>query len=172
MAVQIIQADNGRDRGTIQAGNRDAGITILDRIFNGWFGVMVGVSVGTMVSVGVGVMVTVAVGLERELLSGSFPVPFKVKNRASAPTTRNMASRPSAIGRLRVTSGMRAPWIAFSDFVFCFGVALNSVPQTTHRVAFSASRVPQVGQSLVWVASGLIVRGLYHETGEMMFRLE
>jgi hypothetical protein len=42
-------------------------------------------------------------------------------------------------------------------------VALNSVPHTTHRVAFSASRVPQVGQSLVWVASGLIVRGLYHE---------
>jgi hypothetical protein len=53
--------------------------------------------------------------------------------------------------------------MAFSDFDFGLGVALNSLPHTTQRVAFSASRVPQVGQSLEGVVSGLIVLGLYHD---------
>jgi hypothetical protein len=129
----------------------------------GGSGVRVGVSVATRVSVGVGVTVTVSVGLGTAVLSGSLPVPFNVKNKASAPTTRKIASSPRATGKLKLTSGMRAPWIVFSDFAFGLGVALNSVPQTTQRVAFSANRVPQVGQSLVGVDAGLIVRGLYHE---------
>jgi hypothetical protein len=129
----------------------------------GGSGVKVGLSVGIRVSVGVGVIVAVSVGLGTAVLSGSFPVPFNVMNKANAPTTRKIAKRPNAIGRLNVTSGIRAPWTVFSGFAFSFGVALNSLPHTTHREAFSASRVPHVGQSLVGVASGLIVRGLYHE---------
>jgi hypothetical protein len=53
---------------------------------------------------------------------------------------------------------MCAPRTALAAFVFGLGVALNSVPQTTQRVAFSANLVPHVGQSLVVVVSGLIVR--------------
>jgi hypothetical protein len=129
----------------------------------GGSGVSVGVSVGMRVSVGVGVIVTVSEGLGTGVLSGILPVPFKVKNKASAPTTRKTANKPSATGRLRVTSGIRAPRTVFSDLAFGFGVALNSLPHTTQREAFSARRVPQVGQSLVGVVSGLIVWGLYHE---------
>jgi TPP-dependent pyruvate/acetoin dehydrogenase alpha subunit len=58
---------------------------------------------------------------------------------------------------------MRDPWTAFPDFAFGLVVALNSLPHTTQRVAFSVRRVPQVGQSLVEVVSELIIRGLYHE---------
>jgi hypothetical protein len=58
---------------------------------------------------------------------------------------------------------MRAPWTDFSEFSFDLGVALNSLPHTTQRVALSDKRVPQVGHSLVVVDSGLIVLGLYHE---------
>jgi hypothetical protein len=53
--------------------------------------------------------------------------------------------------------------MAFPDLAFGLDEALNSVPHTTQRVAFSASRVPQVGQSLVEVVSGLIIGALYHE---------
>jgi hypothetical protein len=128
----------------------------------GGSGVNVGLSVGIRVSVGVGVIVTVSVGLGTAVLSGSLPVPFNVTNNDNAPTTKKTASNPRATGKLRVTSGIRAPWMDFSDFAFCFGVALNSLPHTTHRVEFSASRVPHVGQSLVGVVSGLMVRRLYH----------
>ena len=62
-----------------------------------------------------------------------------------------------------MTSGMRDPWIAFLDFVFGFVVALNSVPHTTQRVAFSVNRVPHVGHSLVGDISGLMIWALYHE---------
>ena len=86
-----------------------------------------------------------------------------MKYNAAAPITRKPASIAKATGRLRVTSGIRDPWTAFSDFAFDLGVTVNSVPQTTQRVAFSARRVPQVGQSLVVVFSGLITRALYHE---------
>ena len=68
-----------------------------------------GVSVGISVSVGVGVMVTVSVGLGTAVISGSLPVPFNVKNKANAPTTRKIAKSPNAAGRLKVTSGIRAP---------------------------------------------------------------
>ena len=112
---------------------------------------------------GVEVSVTVSVALGTGVLSGSLPMPFSVKNKANAPTTNKIANKPSATGKLRVTSGIRAPRTVFSVFAFALGVALNSVPHTTQRVALSASRVPQVGQSLVGVVSGLIVRRLYHE---------
>jgi hypothetical protein len=128
----------------------------------GGSGVNVGVSVGTRVSVRVGVILAVSVELGIGVLSGSLPVPFKVTYNARAPIIRKIARRPRAIGRLKVTSGIRAAWIVFSDFAFGFWMAWNSFPQTTHLVAFSASRVPQVGQSFVVLLSGLIVWGLYH----------
>jgi hypothetical protein len=62
---------------------------------------------------------------------------------------------------------MRAPWTDFSAFFFDLGVALNSLPQTTQRVALSAKRVPQVGQSLVEVVSGLIILRLYHAENDL-----
>jgi hypothetical protein len=77
--------------------------------------------------------------------------------------TRKTARMPIAAGRLMVNSGICAPWTDIAAFAFDLGVALNSLPQTTQRTAFSESRVPQVGQSLVWIVSGLIIRGLYHE---------
>jgi hypothetical protein len=52
-----------------------------------------------------------------------------------------------------------------SVFDFGLGVALNSLPQTTQRVAFSVKRVPHVGHSFVGVISGLIDWGLYHDGG-------
>jgi hypothetical protein len=58
---------------------------------------------------------------------------------------------------------MRAPCTDFSDLAFGLGVALNSLPHTTHRVAFSVRRVPQVGHNFVDVVSGLIISKLYHE---------
>jgi presenilin-like A22 family membrane protease len=57
------------------------------------------------------------------------------------------ASAPNAAGRLNVISGIRLacmPVSAFFDFAEAFAVI--SVPQTRHLVAFSLSRVPQVGQ--------------------------
>lgn len=122
--------------------------------------VSVGVSVGTRVSVGVGVIVTVSVGLGTIVIFGSPSVPFNVINDTSAPITRKTAKRPSAIGRLRVTFGMCAPWTVSSDSAFGLGMALNSLPHTTQREAFSDSRVPQVGQSFVGFVSGVIIRGL------------
>ena len=86
-----------------------------------------------------------------------------MKYNAPAPITRKPASMASATGRLRVTSGMRDPWMAFPDFAFGLGVALNSLPQTTQRVAFPVRCVPQVGHSLEVVISGLIIPALYHE---------
>jgi hypothetical protein len=71
-----------------------------------------------------------------------------------APTTRNKASKPSAMGRLSVTSGMRAAPMDGSvpDLleVPAFALPLKSVPQTGQRDALSASRVPQVGQICVF----------------------
>ncbi|PWB71744.1 MAG: hypothetical protein C3F07_13365 [Anaerolineales bacterium] len=62
---------------------------------------------------------------------------------------------PSAAGRLRVISGMRLACIpdsAFLDFGAAF--AVNSVPHTRQRVAFSLKRVPQVGQTFVFCEEG------------------
>jgi hypothetical protein len=123
----------------------------------------VGVSVGTRVSVGVVVRVGVSVAVGTAVGSWILLVAFRVKYKTAAPITKKTARMAIATGKLSVTSGIRDPWIAFSDFAFFLGGALNSLPHTTQRVAFSAMRVPQVGQSLEVVVSGLIVRGLYHE---------
>ena len=128
----------------------------------GGSGVSVGVSVGMSVSVGVRVRVGVVLGVGLVVGDCISPPPLSEKYKAPAPITRKTANNPSATGRLRVNTGIRAPCTAFSDFVFCLGVALNSLPHTTQRVAFSASRVPQTGHSLVGVISGLIIPGLYH----------
>lgn len=61
---------------------------------------------------------------------------------------------PSATGRLRVISGIRVPWIDL--LFFAFSVVVILVPHTGQREAFSLKRVPQVGQSLVGLVSGLI----------------
>ena len=67
---------------------------------------------------------------------------------------------------------MRDPWTDFLDSDFDFGVTLNSVPHTTQRVAFSVTRVPHVGQSLVEIVSGLIIRALYHVENEKSRKIE
>jgi hypothetical protein len=115
------------------------------------------------VSVGVTVWVGVMVGLGTAVGGWIWLVPFSVKYNPAAPMTNKPARMANATGRLSVTSGMRAPWTAFSDFAFDLGVALNSLPHTTQRVAFSVKRVPQVGQSLVDAISGLMIWALYHE---------
>ena len=128
----------------------------------GGSGVRVGVSVGISVSVGVKVRVAVMVGLGMGVGAWIWCVPCRVKYNAPAPITRKPASTANATGRLSVTSGIRAPCTDLSDFAFGLGVALNSLPQTTQRVAFSVRRVPHVGHSLVEVVSGLIISALYH----------
>jgi hypothetical protein len=69
-----------------------------------------------------------------------------------APTTRNKVNKPSAMGRLSVTSGIRAAPIEGSVLfgVPALALPLKSVPQTGQRVALSARRVPQVGQICVF----------------------
>jgi len=122
----------------------------------------VGVSVAIGVSVGVGVTVAVVVALGMAVESGSLPVPFNVAYNADAPIIIKSAKSPNATGKLKVSCGILAPCTDLSDFTFGLATALNSVPQTTQRAAFSARRVPQVGQSFVSVVSGLIDFGLYH----------
>jgi hypothetical protein len=69
-----------------------------------------------------------------------------------APTTRNKANNPSATGKLRVTSGIRAAWMDGSDLfgVPALALPLRSAPHTGQRVAVSDKRVPQVGQACVF----------------------
>ena len=122
-----------------------------------------GVSVEMKVSVGVKVSVTVWVIVGMAVALGSLPVPFRAMNNETAPMMRNKANKPSAAGRLKVNCGIRAPWMLLSTFAVGFGVALKTLPQTTHREAFSARRVPQVGHSFVGVVSGLITWRLYHD---------
>jgi hypothetical protein len=71
------------------------------------------------------------------------------------------ARNPSAAGSESVKEGMRLPWTVLIDFVSAEGVI--SAPHTRQRVAVSLSRVPQVGQILVLVVSGLIAPALYHD---------
>jgi hypothetical protein len=72
---------------------------------------------------------------------------------------------PSAAGKLKVTTGIRLACTDFSTFFAALGsgFAVNSVPQTRQRVAFSLKRVPQVGQIFVLVelVSRLILQKLY-----------
>ena len=106
-----------------------------------------GVSVKRMVAVGlmVGVVVMVAVVFPASPLA----LPFRRMTRKTktAPTSRKSVRSPRAIGRLRVISGMRAACTSVDSFLLTAG--LNSVPQTRQREAFSARRVPQVGQTFV-----------------------
>ena len=109
-------------------------------------------AVGSRVIVAVGVIVVVGVGVPAAVGSVSV-VPLmpelRIKYTINAPINRIAVSAPSAIGKLRVISGMRLACIpdsAFFDFVAA--LAVNSVPHTRQRVAFSLKRVPQVGQ--IW----------------------
>ena len=118
-------------------------------------GVELAASVNTTVRVGVGVKVGVPPVVPAA--AGPLPVMRITKNTSAAPTIRNRASSPSTTGRLRVISGMRLAWVA-AGFLASM-VWLSSVPHTRQRVAFSARRVPQVGQIFVFgvdVVSGLI----------------
>src|SRR6266545_2088691 len=107
-------------------------------------------AVGASVTVEVGVIVAVSVGVPTAV-GGVIVAPLtpelRIKYTIKAPINKTATNAPSAIGRLRVISGMRLACIpdsAFFDFAAAF--ALNSVPHTKQRVAFSLKRVPQVGQ--------------------------
>jgi hypothetical protein len=63
------------------------------------------------VVVGVTVIVTVEVTVGGTTTSG---VDRIAKYTKTAPITKNSPSRRIAIGRLRVTSGMRLPWTTFA----------------------------------------------------------
>jgi hypothetical protein len=58
------------------------------------------------------------------------------------------AKSSKATGKLKVSSGIRLPWIAL-PFLEGFSPPVKSLPHTRQRVASSLTRVPQVGQSLV-----------------------
>src|SRR5512138_2202603 len=81
---------------------------------NGACWVALGARVGSCVSVGVAegvavsVWVGIAVGLITRLVAAS-PAYTTV-----APTARKSTSRPRAMGKLKVTSGIRAAWTDFS----------------------------------------------------------
>ena len=97
-----------------------------------------------------GVIVPVGVTVPASVGGANF-VPLtpelRIKYTTNAPINKTATNAPSAIGKLRVISGMRLapiPVSAFFDFVAAF--AVSSVPQTRQRVAFSLKRVPHVGQ--------------------------
>ena len=125
--------------------------------------VAVGISVAGRVAVGgwvaVGVSVDVAVSTESKVV----PAGRRLRNEKyamDAATIMTTASTPTAAGKLKVIAGMRLACTDLSLFLTTFGsgLALNSVPQTRQRVAFSLRRVPQVGHIFVLlvVDSGLI----------------
>ena len=109
----------------------------------GGSGVAVGSRVGVRVRVGVTVIVTVTVGLGVGVGSTTRPVPLKMPKTAPAPMASRRMTRPMAIGSEMVTAGMRAP-CTVAGLSAVLGLKLR--PHTRQRVAFSASRVPQVGQ--------------------------
>src|SRR5512138_353859 len=120
---------------------------------NGTCSVALGARVGSCVSVGVaeGVAVWVWVGMAVGLTTRF--AALRPAYTTVAPTARNRTRRPSATGRLNVTSGMRAAWTDFSAWRgaadgFAFG--LRSVPHTGQRTAVSDRRVPQVGHTWVF----------------------
>ena len=122
----------------------EVGMSVAGRVF-----------VGGMVAVGVSVGVPVTSGASA---FGSFGTTKKVM---AAATIMTVARTPNAAGRLRRISGIRLACTDCSAFFTTFGAgcALNSVPQTRQRDAFSLKRVPQVGQIFVLlldVGSGVI----------------
>jgi hypothetical protein len=112
---------------------------------------------GVMVIVAVGVIVTVAVGWT------TCPVVRRTVKTTAAPMARIRTINPKATGRLKVTSGMRGPWIDFADSA---AVGVSVRPHTRHRVAFSLTRVPQVGQTFVGVVDDIVIGGRYRKTGD------
>ena len=113
----------------------------------------VGISVGGMVAVAGRVAVGVSVGVEVSTVS---KVPAGAwarseKNAMDAATMTTTARMPTAAGKLNVTTGIRLACTDFSTFFTAFGsgLAVNSVPHTRQRAAFSLRRVPQVGQTFV-----------------------
>ena len=125
-------------------------------------GVNVGISVAGSVAVGGCVDVGVRVGVDVSAVS-NVPGGALARNNMNTILAAIMittAMIPTAAGKLKVTAGMRLACTDFSTFFATFGSgrALNSVPQTRQRVAFSLKRVPQVGQTFVLLGedSGLI----------------
>ena len=127
----------------------------------------VGMSVGGIVAVAgrvaVGVWVVVGVATVSNVPSGALA--RNEKNAIDAAIMITTATIPTAAGKLNVTTGMRLACTDFSTFFAAFdsGLAVNSVPQTRQRVAFSLRRVPQVGQIFVLLelVSRLILQKLY-----------
>ena len=114
-----------------------------------------GISVGGIVAVAGRVEVGVSDGVG---VSTTSKVPFGAlarneKNAMDAATMITTARIPTAAGKLKVTRGMRLACTDFSTFFAALGsgFAVNSVPHTKQRVAFSLRRVPQVGQTFVLV---------------------
>ena len=99
---------------------------------------------------GVGVVVGVIVDVEVGVAVGSTtrPVSLRVKKTNAAPIPKNIASNANAIGRLKVTWGMRLPCTALS-LRAGFSIPLKSLPHTRQRAASSLTRVPQVGHNFV-----------------------
>ena len=99
---------------------------------------------------GVGVVVGVIVAVEVGVAVGSTtrPVSLRVKKTNAAPIPKNNASNVNAIGRLKVTWGMRLPCTALS-LRAGFSIPLKSLPHTRQRAASSLTRVPQVGHNFV-----------------------
>ena len=100
-----------------------------------------GLAVGVSVGVGVSTVQTfLLVRLARN-----------EKKAIEAAIMITIARMPTAAGKLKVTTGMRLACTDLSTFFAAFGSgrALNSVPHTRQRVAFSLKRVPQVGQTFV-----------------------
>ena len=100
-------------------------------------------------SVAVGVSDGVGVSTTSKVPFGAFA--RNEKNATDAATMITTARIPTAAGKLKVTRGMRLACTDFSTFFAALGsgLAVNSVPHTKQRVAFSLKRVPQVGQTFV-----------------------
>ena len=119
-------------------------------------GVIVAASVGVSEAVIVGVKVGVPSAAEA---MAPRPMTRMITKTKAAPMIRNTVRSPNAAGRLRVISGM---WLARTVLAFLGStVGWSSVPQTRQRVAFSARRVPQVGQTFVIGVDGFsgLIRG-------------
>ena len=126
-----------------------------------------GVVVGGKVAVAGRVAVGVSVGVEVSTVSNvpSGALARSDKNAIAAAIMTTTARIPTAAGKLNVTTGIRLACTDFSTFLAALGsgLAVNSVPHTRQRAAFSLRRVPQVGQIFVLLelVSRLIRQKLY-----------
>ena len=113
---------------------------------------------GVKVTVGVGLCSNVGEGLAVAVASGAatWPVPRNIRKMIPPPTAKTMNNKPSARGRLKVTSGSLCDRTVFDLFDAAASVKVR--PHTKQRLAFLLKRVPQVGQILEGVLfSGLIL---------------